>query len=230
MNPNHEDLQGDLGVAWDDIPSWAQAVANSILLTVKEKDPHTFYHCCRVGRGSRRLARAMGLNEFEQAVLEYSGLFHDVGKVGIPDSVLLKPGRLEPDEIEIMKSHPMRSVAVIDPLATHAFFRFLLPGVRYHHEKVDGTGYPFGLSGERIPLTARVISVVDTFDAMTNVRPYRKPLPKEKVLHELEAFAGRQFDSALVKIFLELLPHIEKESHTETTHEEVVVAQILKAA
>lgn len=217
-------------MAWDDIPDWASQVANSILLTLKEKDPHTFYHCCRVGRGARQLAKAAGLNEFEQAVLEYSGLFHDVGKVGIPDNILLKPGRLDREEIEVMKAHPIKSAAIIDPLTHNAFFRFMLPGIRYHHEKTDGTGYPFGLVGERIPLSARVVAVVDTYDAMTNVRPYRKPLPKDKVIQELKDFSGRQFDAQLVKVFLELLPHLEKADPEKTSAEESVVAQLLKVA
>lgn len=217
-------------VLWDNIPEWATQVANSILLAVKEKDPHTFLHCCRVGRASRQLAKAMGLNEFEQAVLEYSGLFHDVGKVGIPDNILLKPGRLEATEIEIMKDHPLKSAAIIDPLTNNAFFRFMLPGIRYHHEKIDGTGYPFGLVADRIPLSARVVAVVDTYDAMTNVRPYRKPLAKDKVIHELKDFSGRQFDAQIVKTFLELLPHLEKADPAKTSQEEMVVAKILKVA
>lgn len=217
-------------MAWENIPDWATAVASSILQSVKEKDPHTFYHCCRVGRGSRQLAKAAGLNEFEQAVLEYAGLFHDIGKVGIPDSILLKPGRLESQEIEVMKAHPVKSAAIIDPLTHNAFFRFLMPGVRYHHEKIDGTGYPFGLEGDKIPLPARVIAVVDTYDAMTNVRPYRKPLPKDKVLQELADFSGTQFDSQLVKIFVKMLPHLEKQDAEQVAKDEQVITRILKAA
>lgn len=217
-------------MAWDNIPDWALQVASSILVTVKEKDPHTFFHCCRVGRGSRQLAKAMGLNEFEQAVLEFSGLFHDIGKVGIPDNILLKPGRLDRDEIEVMKAHPLKSAAILEPLSDNAFFRFLMPGVRYHHEKVDGTGYPFKLSGERIPLPARVVAVVDTFDAMTNVRSYRKGLPRDKILQELKDFANRQFDAQVVKIFLESLPHFENTAPGEIEKEEQVIARLLKVA
>lgn len=219
-----------MNVAWDDIPDWAMPVANSILQTVKEKDPHTFLHCCRVGRNARQLAKALGLNEFEQAVLEFSGLFHDIGKVGVPDSILLKPGRLEKDEIEIMKAHPIKSATIIEPLSNNPFFRFLLPGIRYHHEKIDGTGYPFGLVGERIPLPARVVAVVDTFDAMTNVRPYRKPLPKDKVLQELKDFSGTQFDIHMVKVFLQLLPHLERQDPLRRDQEEIAIARILRAA
>ncbi len=213
-------------MSWEDIPSWAADVAASIMLTIKEKDPHTFYHCLRVGRGSRRLAKAAGLNEFEQAVLEFSGMFHDVGKVGIADSVLLKPGRLTVEEIEEMKSHTIKSASIIEPLTHIPFFRLLQPGIRYHHEKIDGTGYPYGLEGDKIPMAARLIAVVDTFDAMTNTRPYRKALPMEKVKKELIDFSGTQFDPAFVKTFLELWPHLGKEK----PEEEVAVARILKAA
>lgn len=214
-------------MSWDDIPSWSADIAKAILLSVKEKDPHTFYHCLRVGRVSRQLAKAMGLNEFEQAVLEFSGMFHDVGKIGVPDSVLLKPGKLDPIEVEIMKSHPMKSSAIVEPLAKTAFFRFTLPGIRYHHEKIDGTGYPYGISGEKIPLPARVISVVDTFDAMSYARPYRKAQPLEKVQQELIDFSGTQFDPAIVRVFMQLLPHLNSEKD-ET--EEIAIAKILKAA
>lgn len=217
-------------MAWDDIPSWATETATALLRAVKEKDPHTFYHCARVGRGSRQLAKALGLNEFEQAVMEYSGLFHDIGKVGIPDSVLLKPGRLEPHEIEIMKSHPEKSAEIIEPLTSNAFFRFLMPGIRYHHEKFSGEGYPVGLVGEEIPLAARLIAVVDAYDAMTNVRSYRRPLAKDKVLAEIKSFAGHQFDPQMAKTFLELFPYIDNGRVEEPSQEEVVVAQVLKAA
>lgn len=170
----------------------------------------------------------MGLNEFEQAVMEYSGLFHDVGKVGIPDDVLLKPGKLTPEQIELMKNHPIKSVQVLEPLSHIPFFRFLLPGVRYHHEKIDGTGYPFGLKGERIPLPARVVAVVDTVDAMTNARPYRKALPMEKAIQELHDFSGSQFDSAIVKTYIEAAKHWKKID--EPTEDEMVISRILKKA
>jgi len=214
-------------MSWDDIPSWSADIAKTILLSVKEKDPHTFYHCLRVGRVSRQLAKAMGLNEFEQAVLEFSGMFHDVGKIGVPDSVLLKPGKLDPAEVEIMKSHPMKSSAIVEPLSKATFFRLTLPGIRYHHERIDGLGYPYGISGEKIPLPARVISVVDTYDAMSYARPYRKAQPLEKVQQELIDFSGTQFDAAIVRVFMQLLPHLSRE---EDKNEEIAISKILKAA
>lgn len=214
-------------MAWDDIPDWSIGVAQELLDSVKEKDPFTFFHCLRVGRGSRQLGKAIGLNEYEQAILEYSGLFHDIGKVRIPSEILVKPGRLDKAEIETMKSHPQLSAEMISHLDNVPFFRFMLPGIKYHHERVDGGGYPFNMRGDAIPLFARVISVVDGFDAMTNARPYRNPLPEEKAIKELKDYSGRQFDHHLVKVFLELLPHVKKE---EARPDEVVVAHLLKAA
>src|ERR1700676_5104324 len=100
-------------MAWDDIPEWSLDIAKQLLDQVKAKDKFTFDHCCRVGRGSRKLAKAIGLNEFEQAILEYSGLFHDIGKAKIPLEILCKPGRLDRNEIEIIKSHPTLSADMI---------------------------------------------------------------------------------------------------------------------
>jgi HD-GYP domain-containing protein (c-di-GMP phosphodiesterase class II) len=214
-------------LAWDDIPDWSLDVAKQLLDSVKEKDPFTFLHCCRVGRGSRRLAKAIGLNEFEQAILEYSGLFHDIGKVKIPTEILVKPGRLDKNEIEVMKSHPTLSAEMIQHLDHVPFFRFMLPGIKYHHEKIDGGGYPHNMRGDAIPLFARVIAVVDSFDAMTNARPYRNPLAEEKAIQELKDFSGSQFDYHLVKAFLDLLPHLKKEADEA---EEIVVHHLIKAA
>jgi HD-GYP domain-containing protein (c-di-GMP phosphodiesterase class II) len=216
-------------LAWDDIPEWSLETARQLLEEVKAKDPFTFHHCCRVGRGSRALAKAIGLNEFEQAILEYSGLFHDIGKVQIPTEILVKPGRLEHAEIEVMKSHPMLSAKMIEHLDHVPFFRFLLPGIKYHHERPDGGGYPHTMHGEQIPLFARLIAVVDSFDAMTNARPYRNALPEEKAVNELKVFSGKQFDEKMAKAYVELLPHLKK-SALEQEKEELVVGRILKAA
>ena len=216
-------------MAWDDIPDWSLEVAKDLLDAVKEKDPFTFHHCCRVGRVSRKLAKAMGLNEFEQAILEFSGLFHDIGKVKIPTEILVKPGRLDKEEIEVMKSHPLMSAEMIQHLDHVPFFRFLLPGIKYHHEKIDGGGYPNAMVGDNIPLFARLIAVVDSFDAMTNARPYRNPLPEEKAILELKNFSGTQFDAHIAKYFLEFLPELKKDQGTED-QEEVVIFRLIKAA
>jgi HD-GYP domain-containing protein (c-di-GMP phosphodiesterase class II) len=216
-------------LAWDDIPDFSLEVAQEILQKVKEKDPFTFYHCCRVGRNSRKLAKALGLNEFEQAILEFSGLFHDIGKLKIPNEILCKPGRLDKQEIEVMKAHPQMSAEMIQHLDHVPFFRFLLPGIKYHHEKIDGSGYPNAMAGDTIPLFARLIAVVDSFDAMTNVRPYRNALPEEKAISEIKQFSGTQFDAQIAKAFLEFLPEIKKEEGRDEK-EEIVISRLIKAA
>jgi HD-GYP domain-containing protein (c-di-GMP phosphodiesterase class II) len=216
-------------LAWNDIPDFSLEVAQEILQKVKDKDPFTFFHCCRVGRNSRKLAKALGLNEFEQAILEFSGLFHDIGKLKIPNEILCKPGRLDKQEIEVMKAHPQMSAEMIQHLDHVPFFRFLLPGIKYHHEKIDGSGYPNAMAGEAIPLFARLIAVVDSFDAMTNVRPYRNALPEEKAINEIKQFSGTQFDTHIAKAFLEFLPEIKKEEG-KGEKEEIVISRLIKAA
>jgi putative nucleotidyltransferase with HDIG domain len=176
------------------------------MLTVKDKDHETFDHCVRVSRMSRLLAEAAKLSEEECRVIEYAGLFHDIGKVGVPDEILMKPAKLTDAEYEVMKSHPLLSVEILKPISSVEFFAKTLPGVRHHHERYDGRGYPDGLMGEKIPLASRVILVVDTFDAMTWSRPYRKGLPAAVAYKELKEFAGRQFDPRMVEIFLKVHP------------------------
>lgn len=169
---------------------------------VNVKDPETFFHCVRVSRNARLLSEAAGLNEYEAKIVEFAGLFHDAGKVAVPDSILLKPAKLTPEEFRIMQSHPVKSAQLLEPLRQIDFFKALIPGVLHHHERVDGRGYPYGLEGDKIPLEARIILIVDTFDAMTATRAYRKGLAPEVAFQELQDFSGRQFDPHLVKIFL----------------------------
>jgi putative nucleotidyltransferase with HDIG domain len=184
------------------IPDWAPDVAASILEVVLKKDPFTFHHCCRVGFASRQMALLLGLPEYEAAIYEYSGLFHDIGKVGVPEQVLLKPGRLTEEEHNVMKSHAEMSIEIIKPMTRHEFFRHLVPGIRFHHERFDGQGYPFQLKGERIPLVARAIAVVDAVDAMLNTRPYRVAQTVDFVLKELSENSGTQFDPQMVALYL----------------------------
>lgn len=201
-------------MAWGEIPEWADLLVATLLETLRIRDPYTFGHCQRVGRYARLLAKATGLNESEQKLIELSGIFHDLGKIGIPDSILLKPNRLTPEEQEMMRTHPMKGADILQPLTQVPFFKGLIPGVRYHHERIDGYGYPDGIQGKDIPLSARIILIVDTFDAITTSRPYRQGSPDEFAYQELKLFSGRQFDSHLVGIFLQSHPYwdqIEKE-------------------
>ena len=189
-----------------EIPAWALDVVRAIMETVKVKDELTYSHCIRVSRGARLLAKAAGLSENDQRIVEFAGLFHDIGKIGVPDAILNKPDRLTPEEYEIMKQHPEMSAQILKPLLGIEFFRELIPGVLHHHERFEGGGYPQSVMGEKIPLEARIILVADTYDAMTENRTYRKGLPTERVYQELKTHSGRQFDPRLVAIFLAAHP------------------------
>ena len=210
------------------LPEWAPDAASALLQTVLKKDPFTFYHCCRVGQAARRLGHALNMPEFELAIMEYSGLFHDIGKVGLPDNILLKPGRLSEDENTQMKNHAEMSVQIIRPLTRNPFFRFLIPGIRFHHERYDGKGYPNGLVGEKIPLVARAIAVVDAVDAMMNTRPYRQGLGWDYVKKELLDHSGTQFDANLVQVYLKAVN--EGQFDEGKNQDAIVVPQILRAA
>lgn len=193
-------------MSWADVPDGSLEIARAIMEAVRAKDPETHDHCVRVSRGSRLLARAAGLSLSEQTMIEFVGLFHDIGKIGVPDHILFKPGKLTPEEMEIMKEHPRMSAQILEPLAHMEFFRRLIPGVLHHHERYDGAGYPIGIKGDEIPLPARIVLIADTFDAMTADRAYRKGLPAEVAFKELRDHAGTQFDPHLVKIYLEAKP------------------------
>jgi HD-GYP domain-containing protein (c-di-GMP phosphodiesterase class II) len=192
--------------SWEQLPDWVHQTARSLMEALRLRDPYTYGHCRRVARHARLLAKAAGLSEWEQQKVEYAALFHDLGKIGIPDRVLLKEGKLTPDEAAIIREHPVKSVEIIQPLARIPFFESTIPGVLHHHERIDGCGYPYGLSGDDIPVIARIILIADTYDAMTTTRPYRKGLGDDFAYKELKKFAGRQFDPQLVKVFLQAHP------------------------
>lgn len=178
----------------------------AIILSLEEKDAYTHGHSIRVAEYSVLIAQALKLPELEIREVELSALFHDIGKIGIPDGVLLKPARLTRAEFELMKSHPVRSARILERVSS---LRNLIPGIRHHHERFDGFGYPDGLSGLQIPLAARIILIADTFDAMTSTRPYRLALDKEVALQELRNCAGTQFDPELVGIFIVLMRQLD---------------------
>lgn len=203
-------------MAWNDIPDWSYDITKALLESLRLVDPLTYAHCLRVGESSRKLARSLGLNEYEQKVAEFSGIFHDIGKVGITPGVINKPTRLTDEEYLLMKQHPEMSVKLIEPMQNIAFFADLIPGVRHHHERMDGKGYPEGVFGEKIPLFSRIILIADTVDAMSETRPYRKGLPIDVIYAELKRCSGSQFDERLVKVFLESHPTWESEGDPQT--------------
>lgn len=186
-----------------DIPSWSYDSVQSLLMGLKISDPATYAHCLRVGELARKLAKSMGLSEYEQKVAEFSGILHDIGKMGIDKEIILKPGKLDASEMDIMRSHPVLSAEIVQPLTHHGFFKDVLPGVRNHHERIDGEGYPDKKMGEAIPLFARIILVVDTYDAMSETRSYRKGLPTDIIYKELTRCSGTQFDPQIVRVFLQ---------------------------
>ncbi len=166
---------------------------------IDARDPYTRGHSERVGRYGRLLARTIGLSCVDCDRLYLSGLLHDVGKIGIPDTVLQKPGKLTDEEFAIIKQHPEIGARIVSTLPQLAN---LLPGILHHHENIDGTGYPHGLVGESIPLMGRILAVADAYDAMTSDRPYRKGMPRERAAEILSTNAGTQWDEPLVKAFL----------------------------
>ena len=205
--------------SWGNMPPWAYEVVRSLLESLNTVEPMTYQHCLRVGEYSRKLARDLGLNEYQQKSAEFAGMLHDIGKIGIDREILLKPGRLDPKELDIMKNHSVLSESIVKPLATHQFFAGILPAIRGHHERMDGEGYPDKRNGDEIPLIARVILIVDTFDAMSENRSYRKGLPPDVVFAELKRCAGTQFDPQMVKTFLEAQPFWQVETDKETFNE-----------
>src|SRR3984893_12494206 len=151
----------------------AETVLFSLALSIEAKDPYTEGHCDRLSKYSVALGEKVGLPQDLQVVLRRAGVVHDIGKVAVPDQILLKPGPLTQDEWNVMKQHPVVGERICAPLKS---FRHVLPIIRSHHEKLDGSGYPDGLKGEEIALTAQIMQTVDIYDALTTARPYRKAL------------------------------------------------------
>jgi len=170
--------------------------------TVEAKDPYTKGHSDRVSEYSVLLGRKIGLSEEDINTLKIGGLFHDIGKIGISDNILLKSERLTDDEYLEIKNHPEIGVNI---LSKSKIFASILPIVQHHHEKYDGTGYPGALEGEKIPYLARIVSIADSFDAMASRRPYRYSLSMEVIKREIEKGKGTQFDPRISDKFIEIL-------------------------
>ena len=181
-------------------------MATSLAGAIDAKDPYTKDHSTSVSRYSEALARAVNLPEEEVERIKLGALLHDVGKIGIPESVLKKPDKLSDEEWEIMKQHP--TIGAEKVLEPNEALRDLIPIVKYHHERVDGKGYPEQLKGEQIPLAARIVSVADAYHALISDRPYRKGMPIEKACAILKDGAGVQWDPDLVRRFIEIAPSL----------------------
>ena len=170
--------------------------------TVEAKDPYTRGHSDRVSEYSVLIGKKLGLDENTLHILKIGGLFHDIGKIGIPDSILLKESKLSDEEYSQIKNHPMIGVHM---LGDAAIFTDILPIVKHHHERYDGRGYPSQLVGDDIPYVARIAAVADTFDDMTSKRSYRNSLPIDVVRAEIERCSGTQFDPNIAKVFLDIM-------------------------
>ena len=180
----------------------AENVLLAIARAVEARDDYTVHHAERVGAYAREIARDHGLEGEDLEIVYRGGVLHDVGKIGIRDAILLKPGPLTDDEFVVMKGHSIEGERICGPLRST---EHNVPIIRHHHERWDGTGYPDGLAGDSIPIGARIVAVGDAWDAMVTDRPYRAGLPRYEAIRRLRAGAGSQWDERFVRLFLALL-------------------------
>lgn len=166
--------------------------------TIEKRDPYTGNHTKRVMEYSLAIGKTLGLAEQDMTRLQFGAVLHDIGKIGVRDNVLLKESALTDEEFEQIKKHPVYGEEIIRPISQ---FKSAIPGVKHHHEKFNGRGYPDGLKGEEIDITARIIAVADSFDAMTSNRPYREGLSMDVAFEELRKYSGTQFDPEVVDAF-----------------------------
>ncbi|MBR1628610.1 MAG: response regulator [Lachnospiraceae bacterium] len=177
-------------------------VVSSLASAIDAKDTYTSGHSTRVAKYSKEIARRAGYRDKQLEDIFMMGLLHDVGKIGVPDTVINKPAKLTDDEYETIKNHPVMGARILSNIKE---MPELVSGARWHHERYDGRGYPDGLKGQDIPETARIIAVADSYDAMTSHRSYRDPLPQEVVREEIEKGKGTQFDPRFAEIMLGMI-------------------------
>jgi putative two-component system response regulator len=181
----------------------AESVLFTLARSIEGKDPYTHGHCERLAGYSARLGEQLGLSKDDIIALQRAGIVHDVGKIAVPDAILLKPGRLTEDEWAVIRQHPTVGERICAPLKS---FRLVLPIIRHHHEKYDGSGYPDGLSAEAIPISARILQIVDVFDALTTERPYKKALSVFDAMQTMrEEVSKGWWDPAIFNEFEQLI-------------------------
>ena len=178
------------------------ATTEALAETIEKRDPYTGGHTKRVLKYSYAIGKTLRLSKKELEDLKLAAILHDVGKIGVGDKVLLKKGKLDPDELERMHLHPKYGAEILSHIKQ---LKDVIPSVRSHHEKIDGSGYPDKLKGEDIPNIAKIIAVADAFDAMTTDRPYRKAMSTEEAFEELKKYAGIQFDREIVRAFINVI-------------------------
>jgi cyclic di-GMP phosphodiesterase len=179
-----------------------EGVLFALARAVEARDRHTIHHAERVGRYAEAMGAAQGFTHEDGELLYHGGVLHDLGKIAIPDAILLKPGPLTPAEFATMRQHSVEGERICLSLRSVSHY---LPIIRHHHERVDGTGYPDHLEGNDIPIGARITAIADGWDAMVSDRPYRAGLDEEEAVTRLRQGAGTQWDAGLVRVFLDLL-------------------------
>jgi putative two-component system response regulator len=182
----------------------------SLALTIEAKDPYTEGHCDRLSKYSVALGEKLGLPQDLRLALRRGGLIHDIGKLAVPESILLKPGPLTPEERKTMEQHTIEGERICAPLRS---FRNVLPIIRHHHEKQDGSGYPDGLKGEQVPLTARILQITDIYDALSTDRPYRKALAQEKAFAIMREEVKRGWWDGLILDEFEAVVRVHEPVH-----------------
>lgn len=197
-----KEINEELKDTYDKLERAYMESIQTLRYTVEAKDTYTRGHSDRVSEFSVLIGKHLGLPETDLKTLQIGGLFHDIGKIGVPDSILLKEGKLTDDEYSEIKNHPTIGAHI---LSSATIFKDIIPIVKHHHEKYDGNGYPGKLKGDDIPYFARIAAVADTFDAMTSKRTYRDALPLEVVISEIERCKGTQFDPKIADVFLDIL-------------------------
>ncbi|MBR3003098.1 MAG: HD domain-containing protein [Clostridia bacterium] len=195
-------INKELSETYDELEKAYLEIVETLRYTVEAKDTYTRGHSDRVSAYSVIIGEKLGLSEKDIKTLKIGGLFHDIGKIGIPDSILLKESKLTDDEYSQIKNHPSIGAHI---LSSVSYFKDMIPIVKHHHERYDGFGYPSKLKGEEIPYLARIAAVADSFDAMTSKRSYRNSLPLDVVIDEIERCKGTQFDPQIAEVFLDIL-------------------------
>lgn len=199
LRRRNEQLVGELKTALGQLESVSMGTIHALAAALDAKCDYTSGHSLRVSRYALTIGKRLGLADKELRDLEIAGILHDIGKIGVPESILWKPARLDAEEQQIMSAHPVRSAQMLEDIAVLNQSRLW---VLHHHEYLDGSGYPDHLEGDKIPIGSRIILVADAYDAMTSDRPYRKSIGYERATAELLKYSGRQFDKQLVEALL----------------------------
>jgi response regulator RpfG family c-di-GMP phosphodiesterase len=184
----------------------------SLVMSLEAKDKYTKGHSEEVVYYSLLIGEKLGLKDEELEILKNASYLHDLGKLGIKDNILLKPGKLNREEFEIIKQHPLITLKILEPLNLRLEEK---EACLYHHERIDGSGYPFGLKDEKIPVYAKIIAVADAYSAMTSERPYRKKMSKEEAIEELKKYAGIHYDKEIVELFIDIINQKEEVKKNE---------------